>query len=260
MGLRLWVAVPRVLFALACAGVALFCLAYGDFAPGGMVLPAWLPGRGALIVAVAILLLIGSASLFIPRAAVTGGMLLVGYFLVWMLLGLPGVFTFPPTFGGWYGFCEGLSCFAGACLLAAPEGSRNARVAQVLFGLTCIFYGASHIAYADYTAAMVPGWLPARLALAKLTGMCHAAAGLGIAVGLRPRLAATLEALMMTLFGLLVWLPTFFMQPPPAWATPPKNQWSELAVNGVLAGAGWLVASSLRSQPWGVSRRGGLPR
>lgn len=255
--MRPQLSLPRVLFALACAGIALFSLAYGDFAPGGMVLPGWLPERHALVLAVAILVLVGSAALILPRSATVGALLLIAYFLIWMLLGLPGVFTLPPTFGGWYGFCEGMSCFTGACLLLLPPGSRNERVAQVLFGLTCIFYGASHFAFADYTAVMVPSWLPGRLPLAYLTGLFHALAGIGMVVGVLPRLAATLEALMMSLFGLLVWLPTFFMHPPPTWATPPKNQWSELAVNGVLAGAAWLVASSLRSQSWGpASRRG----
>jgi hypothetical protein len=55
---------------------------------------------------------------------------------------------------------------------------------------------------------------------------------------------------MMSLFGLLVWVPSFFMSPRPEWATPPQNQWSELVVNLMLAAAAWLVASSLRYRPW----------
>ncbi len=50
---------------------------------------------------------------------------------------------------------------------------------------------------------------------------------------------------MMSLFGLLVWVPTFFAQPQPAWATPAQNQWSELVVNLMLAAAAWTVVTSL---------------
>jgi uncharacterized membrane protein len=117
-------------------------------------------------------------------------------------------------------------------------------VAQVLFGATCVFYGVSHFVYADYTASMVPAWLPWRLAFAYITGLGHIAGGIGIILGVLPRLAAGLEALMMSLFGLLVWVPSFFATPRPQWATPPEHQWLELTVNLVLAASAWLVAIS----------------
>ena len=133
--------------------------------------------------------------------------------------------------------------------------ARAVRAAQVLFGITCVFYGWSHFAYADYTASMVPAWLPGRLGFAYLTGLGHIAAGVGIALWILPRLAATLEAIMMSLFGLLVWVPSFFAQPRPDWATPPQNQWSELVVTLVLANGAWIVAISLRDRPWGFASR-----
>ncbi|MGA2779881.1 MAG: hypothetical protein ABSF94_20175 [Steroidobacteraceae bacterium] len=132
---------------------------------------------------------------------------------------------------------------------------RSVRVAQILFGLTCVFYGSSHFVYADYTAGMVPALLPNRLAFAYLTGLGHVAAGIGIIVGILPGLAATLEAIMMSLFGLLVWVPSFFVQPRPQWATPPQNQWSELVVNLVLAASACVVAISLRNGPRGFGAR-----
>jgi uncharacterized membrane protein YphA (DoxX/SURF4 family) len=127
-------------------------------------------------------------------------------------------------------------------------------VARALFGLTCVFYGWSHFAYADYTATMVPSWLPGRLEIAYFTGLGHIAAGIGLVVGILPRLAAILEAIMVSLFSLLVWVPSFFMQPRPDWATPPQNQWSEFVVTLVLSAAAWIVATSLRERPW-VARR-----
>jgi uncharacterized membrane protein YphA (DoxX/SURF4 family) len=119
-----------------------------------------------------------------------------------------------------------------------------------LFGLTCVFYGWSHFVYADYTASMVPAALPGRLGFAYFTGLGHIAAGLAVIVGILPRLAATLEAIMMSLFGLLVWVPSFFAQPRPTWANPPEHQWSELVVNLVLAASAWVVAFSFGDRSW----------
>ena len=139
-------------------------------------------------------------------------------------------------------------------------GERAVRAAQVLFGLTCVFYGWSHFTYADYTAGMVPAWLPGRLGFAYFTGLAHVAAGLGIVFGILPRLAATLEAIMMSLFGLLVWVPSFFAQPRPDWATPPQNQWSELVVTLVLAASAWVVATSLKDRSWSFAASSTLDR
>jgi uncharacterized membrane protein YphA (DoxX/SURF4 family) len=153
----------------------------------------------------------------------------------------PPILSQPLSIGAWYGFCEALTSLVGAWILYAmlrwqsrgsemPIASERAvRAAQVLFGLTCVFYGWSHFAYADYTASMVPTWLPGRLGFAYFTGLGHLAAGIGIIVGILPRLAATLEAIMMSLFGLLVWVPSFFAQPRPNGRRRPKingRNWS----------------------------------
>ena len=78
--------------------------------------------------------------------------------------------------------------------------------------------------------------------------------------GILPRLAATLEAIMMSLFGLLVWVPTLYAQPPPDWATPPQNQWSEVIVTLLLAASAWIAAASLRDRPWGFVSRTRTPQ
>jgi uncharacterized membrane protein len=132
---------------------------------------------------------------------------------------------------------------------------RAVRLTQAVFGATCFFYGWSHFAYAEYTATLVPSWLPAHLGFAYCTGLGHCAAGVALILGVLPRLAATLEATMMSLFGLLVWVPSFFMNPRPQWATPPENQWLELAVNLVLAASAWVIVTSLEERPWSFGAR-----
>ena len=254
-------------FAIAAASLAILSLAYGDFAPSGGSLPGWIPWRENWVHLSALLLLAASAGVWFSRTALPSAAMIGAYLAVWALIGTPPILSKPLSIGAWYGFCEALTSLVGAWILYSLlrwqlrrserliASERTVRVAQVLFGLTCVFYGWSHFAYADYTASMVPTWLPSRLGFAYLTGLGHLAAGIGIIVGILPRLAATLEAIMMSLFGLLVWVPSFLAQPRPQWATPPQNQWSELVVNLVLAASACIVATSLRNGPWGFGSR-----
>ncbi|HTV76982.1 MAG TPA: DoxX family membrane protein [Steroidobacteraceae bacterium] len=252
----------HVLFAIALAAVAILGLGYGDFVPRGQPLPPWLPWREFWVHAFAVLLLLCSMALCLPRIAPLGAAIVAIYGVVWSALCGVQIFYTPSSVSAWYGFCEALAPLIGAWILyallrwqsrgpatlLASEGA--VRVAQLLFGLTCIFYGWSHFEYASYTAGMVPAWLPGHPGFAYATGVAHIAAGLGLAFGILPRLAGTLEAAMMSLFGLLVWVPSFFAMPKPGWATPLANEWSELIVSVMLAATAWLVATSLRYRPW----------
>jgi uncharacterized membrane protein len=254
------------LFAIAAAGLAILSLTYG-----GQSFPAWIPWRETWVDASALLVLAASAGLCFPRTALPSALTIGVYRAVLAVINVPPILSKPLSVGAWYGFCEALTSLVGAWILYAmlrwqsrgsemPRASERAvRAAQVLFGLTCVFYGWSHFVYADYTASMVPTWLPSRLGFAYLTGLGHIAAGIGIMVGILPRLAATLEAIMMSLFGLLVWVPSFLAQPRPQWATPPQNQWSELVVTLMLAASAWIVADSLRSRPWGFASAAHYP-
>lgn len=253
------VGLTQGLFALAAASLAIYSLVYGGSAPGLQLLPAWIPWR-VWVYGPVLVLLAASLGLFFSRAAAASALAIGAYQVIWAAICTRPIFSAPLGIGAWYGFVEALTALVGAWILyamlrqqsrrsgTAIDGEHAVRTAQVLFGLCCVFYGASHFAYADYTASMVPGWLPGRMGFAYFTGLGHIAAGVGIIVGILPRLAATLEATMMSLFGLLVWVPSFFAQPTPRWATPPQNQWSELVVNLVLAASAWVVAASLRQR------------
>jgi uncharacterized membrane protein YphA (DoxX/SURF4 family) len=254
-------------FAIAAAGLALLSLAYHDFVPGGISLPAWIPWRETWTHVSALIVLVASLGLCFSRTALSSVLTIGAYLVAWALICVPQILSKPVSVDGWYGCVEALSSLVGAWVLYATlrgqsprselplAGERATRVAQVVFGLTCVFFGCSHFVYADYTASMVPTWLPGRLELAYCTGLGHIAAGIGIIVGILPRLAAALEALMMSLFAFLVWIPSFFARPRPNWATPSANQWSELVVTLLLAASAWIITTSLRNRAWGIVSR-----
>jgi uncharacterized membrane protein len=256
------------LFAIAGAGLAILNFTYRDFAPMWQSFPAWIPWRETWVYGSGLLVLAASAGLCFSRTALPSALTIGAYQAVWVVTCAGPVVFKPLSVGSWYGFCEALTPFLGAWILYAmlrwqsrvsetPSivSERAVRAAQVLFGLNCVVYGLAHFAYADFTASMVPTWLPSRLGFAYFTGLGHIAAGIGIIVGILPRLAATLEAIMMSLFGLLVWVPSLLVQPLPVWAATPQNQWSELVVTLLLSASAWIVATSLRSRPWGIASR-----
>jgi uncharacterized membrane protein len=248
-------------------GFAVLFLVHGNFAPLLGPLPASIPWPEIWIYGSAAILLAAGAGLFFGRTALMSTVVIGVYELAWVMTRTLPVFLKPRAIDSWYGFSEALGPLLGAWILysllrrhddpqavTAMTGDRARRVARVLFGAACLVYGAGHFAYPAYTAEMVPAWLPGRTGIAYLTGAAHAAAGVGLLFGILPRLAATLEAIMLTLFGVLVWLPSFFAHPRPEWASSAQTQWSETLLTLLLAASAWIVAASLQKVPWGFAQ------
>ncbi len=257
----------HALFGLAVAGLALLSLVYGNFEPIMEPLPALLPWREVWAYGLGAILLAASAGLFFARTALLSTISIGVYESVWAFVRARSLLRSPLIVGSWYGLGEALGPLIGTWILYASlrsqygvppvtklTGRGALHAARVLFGAACVAYGAAHFAYAKYTATMVPEWLPGRMGFVYFTGVAHAAAGTGLLVGFLPRLAATLEAIMLSLFGVLVWLPSFFAQSVPGWASPKQVQWSETFLTLLLAASAWIVAESLQHSPWGVSR------
>jgi uncharacterized membrane protein YphA (DoxX/SURF4 family) len=172
----------------------------------------------------------------------------LGLGLGWLLLGLP--VAKPAQLLTWYGVVEGLSFGCGGWILArAADGwlgklaahPASRRSAQAIFGLTLIFYGASHFLLLSYTASLIPPLFPQRLALAEFTGAAHIAAGSALVLGVVPRMAAILEAAMLTSFGLIVQIPVLIGKPAE------RSQWIEVLASFALAGAAWAFAEAIKS-------------
>jgi uncharacterized membrane protein len=254
--------------ALATIGLGVLALLVRDLSLFWEPVPAWVPRPGTLAVVSGVILVSAGAGLFFSRAQTVCAWALTLYELVWVVVRGAAVLHRPARVVGWESLAEALAQSLGMFLLAvgfsraAREGSRRLGSdgallgARALFGACCVVFGLAHFAYADLTAGMVPGWLPARPALAYLTGAAHAAAGLAILTRRWDRLAATLEALMLGLFVAIVHLPSLWTTPAPKWAPTPQQQWNELLIALSVAGVAGTVAESLRIRP---SRSGSAP-
>jgi uncharacterized membrane protein len=247
---------PRAIFGSGMIGLGITGLYYGDFASVWQGTPKWIPAHTQLAYAATALMLLGGIGLLFARSAPIASRALFFYLLVWaLLLRLPAVLFTPQIEVNWEGLSEILTMLAGSWVLFAAlntsregswknfaTGERGNRAAQILFGLAMIPFGLSHFAYLAHTAELVPAWLPYHRAWAYATGAAHLAAGVGVLLTIIPRLAATLEATMLTAFTILVWIPMLI-------ATPgEKGLWTEFTASWAISAGAWVVAASFSSR------------
>lgn len=256
------IGIGHLLFVVGLAGLGVLSLFSGDFPYTWQPVPVWVPWREALAHTSGLLLLSCSIAMLVKRTAGPSAFIMAIYLFGWVLvLQIPRVIQAPTNLGMYLGLAESTVLMSGGWILfaslAGPKARaklpfitsiRGVRVAQILVGVACLILGASHFVYADGTAGMVPAWLPDRLGFAYLTGAGHIAAGLGILFGVFPRLAATLEAIMISLFVLLVHIPGA------ASAPASRLQWTMVFVASALAGATWATATSFQGVSWGWER------
>lgn len=240
------------LFAIGMIGLGVLAVIYGDFALVWQPVAPWVPGRTLLAYGSGILMLVGGIGLLFRATAAWSIRILFPYLIVWMLLKVPALVVAPQMEAVWLGFGELAVLMTGGWVLFARlaglrEGStlafltseKSVRVAQMVFGLWLIPIGLSHIVYVKETVELVPAWLPYRVGWAYLTGAGQMACGLGALLSVLPRVAATVEAVMISLFTLLVWLP--------AIAAAPKTRlpWTAFFISGAIASAAWVVAQNV---------------
>ncbi len=239
------------LFAIGLIGLGILALIYGDFALVWQPVAAWVPGRTALAYAAGVIMLLGGIGLLFEPTVALAIRILFPYLILWTLLKVPALFVAPKMEAVWLGVGELAVLLAGCWTLFAvlsklPQasalsfitGERAIRWARILFAISLIPIGLSHIVYVKETAQFVPAWLPYRTGWAYLTGAGQIACGLGVLFRILPRFAAATEAAMLSIFTLLVWLPAIV-------ATPKTRlPWTAFFISWVIAAAAWVVASN----------------
>ncbi|PYX30284.1 MAG: DoxX family protein [Acidobacteria bacterium] len=241
------------LFAIGMIGLGVLALIYGDFAMVWQPVAPWIPGRTALAYASGVIMLLGGIGLLFAPTAAWAARILFPYLIVWLLLKVPALVVAPKMEAVWLGVGEIAVLLTGGWVLFARlagmqkesfvAGENGVRLARILFAVSLLPIGLSHIVYVKETTALVPAWLPYRGGWAYLTGVGQMASGLGVLFSILPRMAAYAEAGMISLFTLLVWIP--------AIAAAPKTRlpWTAFFISWAIASAAWVVARTITSKP-----------
>ena len=257
-------AIGSIVLALSMVGLGIVGLVSGDFASVWQRIPIDdLPGRTLFAYGCAAIELAVGVGLFFRQSVALASSVLAIFFALWaVLLKGPGVVEAPRIEATWLGFAEITVMLAGAWMLVVSSvdetsrglpkflvGASGMRNARILFALSLIPIGLAHFFYSEQTAALVPSWLPWPLAWVYLTGAGSIATCIALLAGFWTRLAATMEAVMLTIITLLVWTPG--LTPAPHGL---QFQATGFLISAAIAGGAWVAADFYRSTRWSVRR------
>lgn len=249
----------RVLFAAAMIALGITGLVNGDFALVWQHVPAGLPGRTVLAYLCAAIEVAVGLGLLFERTRAPASRVLFPYMLLWViLLEVPKVIRAPLAVESWGSIGEIGTMLAGAwCLFAAHAGTSETRgpgfaagaagirAARWWLVFTLPMLAAGVIVPAvNIGDPMMQPWLqalPHPAAWAILSGAGSIAACLGILFGIWPRLAATLEAVMVAVIGIAYWGPDLYTG---------RTATTAFIITFLVAAGVWVVADTYRSLPW----------
>jgi hypothetical protein len=187
----------------------------------------------------------GTIGIFHPRTASAASAVLCIVYLCFSLACVPDIVAAAnlyDKFGGSFfvffcPFCAAMALYSGtgASATSARLFSRSTRIGV---GLCAISFTLSQAILLHDTAELVPKWIPPnQIFWAFLTTVAFAFAAIAILVNFRAHLAMRMMSLMLTLFGLLVWVPRLVADPKAHF------NWSEIALTLLASGAVLVVGS-----------------
>ena len=192
-----------------------------------------------------VVLIAAGIGILFPRTTRLASIVLTAVFGVFSLACAPGIIAAPKVYFEYGSFFEEFSLFCGALGLyaatapSAARASATGRLARIGLGLCATSFMLAQIFYPKITADLVPTWIPpSQMFWVILTTVAFGLAALAILIDRQARLATRLMTLMIVLFGLLVWLPRVVAHPEA------HGNWSEFALNFLIAGAAWMVAEA----------------
>jgi len=227
----------RQVFAAATLALGLVTLASHDY--NDFHLPRY------IVYAASAAQIFGGAAIQFRRTAKTGAVVLSAVYLVFALLCVPRIVAAPRIYNSWGNFFEQFSLLTGAALVYARLSSawsreKLNRIGCILLGICAVSFTLEQAIYLSATAHLVPKWLPpTQMFWAVTTTVFFALAAVALLANRMALLATRLLAMMLVIFGLLLWVPLLLSDPHN------HTNWSETAETFAIAGAAWILADLL---------------
>jgi uncharacterized membrane protein YphA (DoxX/SURF4 family) len=189
-------------------------------------------------------LIAGGIALLCPRTTRMASITLGVVYLLFSLACVPSIIAASNVYERYGGsFFQQFSMLCGAISLYAATEARAARAERVGtlvrlgLGVAAISFALGQALLLQPTATLVPKWIPPnQMFWAVLTTIAFALVALALLTHRQARLATRLMTLMLVLFGVLVWIPRLVAHPRAHF------NWSEFALNNLIAGAAWVVS------------------
>ncbi|HEY1428080.1 MAG TPA: hypothetical protein VGF18_00775 [Candidatus Tumulicola sp.] len=238
----------RIVFGIFTALFGAICLMWHDFDTWQSIFRILSLPFGAVVGDVLMVALIaGGLFLLVPVAVRAGARILIALFAIFAIACVVGIFSHPKMFAEYDTLLEQVSMLSGALAIAATAESVSSRaamlnlVARIGYGLSLVSFMLAQIIYYGDTAPLVPKWLPPNEAFwAWATTVAFGLAAVAVLLDIRARLALGLTALMLAMFGLIVWVPALI-------AHPTHNNWSEFSLNAIIGAAAWVTMNAAGS-------------
>lgn len=212
----------RIAFGLAILGCGLVTLVWGG--------PLYIYAIGAAQC-------IGGLGLLTGRTSKAGAIIVGAAYLALCLLSVPQIIAHPLIFASWGNFFYPFSLVVGAGVIFRPS---LIRTACVLMGLCAASFGIEQVEFLARTATLVPKWIPPnQMFWAIATVAPFGLAAIALIANVYALLAARLYALMMALFGILVWIPIVIVD------SHSHGNWDEGVETFAIAAAIWVLADRI---------------
>jgi uncharacterized membrane protein len=227
----------------------------------GMV-PSWMPGHAFWAYFVGCALLAAATSLTLRKFVRLSSTLLgLMFFLFVCMLYLPSALRHPTHRFAWAYALRDLSFAAGAWALAglhsrasSPQQSKwMILFGRIVLAIAAIVYGVDHFLHPDFAPGVpleqrTPAWVPFPNVWGYLAGAILLAAGIGLALNKKSRMAAASIGALMTALTLFLYLPILVLA---YGGSPPEfnDALNYLADTLLYAGAALALASALPRDP-----------
>jgi len=220
------------------------------------MVPRWMPGHLFWVYFVGCALLAAAASLTVRKFERLSSTLLgLMFFLFVCMLYLPSALRHPTNRFAWTYLLRDLSFAAGAWALAglhsrasSPQQSKwMILFARIVIAIAAIFFGVQHFLHPKFAPGvplelMMPSWVPFPIVWGYLAGAVLLAAGIGLALNKKSRMAATSIGALVTVLTVFLYLIILVL----AHGAPEINEALNYVADTLLyAGSALALASAL---------------